>query len=137
MKVLERAQKDTRSERLRLGISDDQIDFAFEEVETVLATIDSELEQFRKDKPKRGARLRKGFAAHLERIEEIIEPDIREECRSLEKVLIGEDRLERLDVIPPRFRVIVTRRPKYAFRVCDGVLQALAPAHIIEAGLPR
>ncbi|PLU24653.1 hypothetical protein BMJ29_02325 [Sinorhizobium medicae] len=52
------------------------------------------------------------------------------------KVLIGEDRSERLDVVPPKFRVIVTRRPKYAFRGSDGVVQALAPAHIIEGGLP-
>ncbi|RVJ69524.1 transposase, partial [Sinorhizobium medicae] len=65
VKVLERAQKGRRSERLRLGINDDQIDFAFEEVETGLAAIDSELDQSRKDKPKREARPRKGFAAHL------------------------------------------------------------------------
>jgi len=57
-------------------------------------------------------------------------------CEKLEKVLIGEDRSERLDVVPPKFRVTVTRRPKYAFRGNDGVLQALAPAHIIESGLP-
>ena len=38
--------------------------------------------------------------------------------------------------MPPKFRVIVTRRPKYAFRGRDGVIQALAPAHIIESGLP-
>ena len=30
----------------------------------------------------------------------------------------------------------MTRRPKYAFRNHDGVVQALAPAHIIESGLP-
>ncbi len=84
VKVLERAQKGTGSERLRLGINDDQIDFAFEEVETGLSAIDSELDQSRKDK-KREARPRKGFAAHLERIEEIIEPEIPEECRGLEK----------------------------------------------------
>ena len=28
------------------------------------------------------------------------------------------------------------RRPKYAFKGWDGVIQALAPAHIIESGLP-
>lgn len=134
--VLQRAQKGTRSERLRLGINDDQIAFAFEEVETGLAAVECELDQARKDKPKREARPRKGFAAHLEWIEEVIEPDIPEDCQGLEKVLIGEDRSERLDVIPPKFRVIVTRRPKYAFRGRDGVLQALTPAHIIEAGLP-
>jgi hypothetical protein len=32
-------------------------------------------------------------------------------------------------------RVIVTRRPKYAFRN-DGVIQASVPAHIIAAGIP-
>jgi transposase len=136
LKVLQRAQNGTRSERLRLAINDEQIDFAFEEIETGLAAIDSELGRGDKDRPKRAARPRKGFAAHLERIEEVIEPEIPEECQGLEKVLIGEDRSERLDVIPPKFRVIVTRRPKYAFRERDGVLQALAPAHIIESGLP-
>lgn len=45
LKVLQRAQKGTRSERLRLAINDDQIDFAFEEVETDLAAIDRELGQ--------------------------------------------------------------------------------------------
>jgi transposase len=43
---------------------------------------------------------------------------------------------ERLDVVRARFRVIVTRRPKYAYRNRDGVIQALAPAHIIESGIP-
>jgi hypothetical protein len=37
------------------------------------------LDQLRKDKPKREARPRKGFAVHLERIEEVIEPEIPEE----------------------------------------------------------
>jgi hypothetical protein len=45
---------------------------------------------------------------------------------------------ERLDVIPAQFRVIVTRRPKYACRACtDGVVQAPAPARLIQAGLLR
>ncbi|MGY4412232.1 hypothetical protein ACVWW4_003968 [Bradyrhizobium sp. LB7.1] len=37
---------------------------------------------------------------------------------------------------PAKFRVIVTRRPKYAYRNRDGVLQAPAPVHLIESGLP-
>ena len=50
---------------------------------------------------------------------------------------IGEDVSERLDMIPARFKVIVTRRPKYACRDCDGeVAQAPAPARLIEGGLP-
>lgn len=136
MKVLQRTQHGRRSERLRLGVSDEQVSFAFEEVETGLSAIQSELDDVARGKPKRASRQRKGFAAHLERIEEVIEPEIPAGCEGLEKVLIGEDRSERLDVVPPKFRVIVTRRPKYAFRNHDGVVQALAPAHIIESGLP-
>ncbi|MBD9512180.1 IS66 family transposase [Ensifer sp. ENS10] len=136
MKVLQRTQNGKRSERLRLGVNDEQVSFAFEEVETGLSAIRSELDRAAKDKPKRAPRPRKGFAAHLERIEEVIEPEIPAGCEGLAKVLIGEDRSERLDVVPPKFRVIVTRRPKYAFRGSDGVVQALARAHIIEGGLP-
>lgn len=136
MKVLQRTQNGKRSERLRLGVNDEQVSFAFEEVETGLSAIQSELDRAAKDKPKRTPRPRKGFAAHLERVEEVIEPEIPAGCEGLEKVLIGEDRSERLDVVPPKFRVVVTRRPKYAFRGGDGVVQALAPAHIIEGGLP-
>ncbi|PJR92548.1 IS66 family transposase [Ochrobactrum sp. 695/2009] len=136
MKVLQRAQHGRRSERLHLGVSDEQVSFAFEEVETGLSAIQSELDDAARGKPKRASRPRKGFAAHLERIEEVIEPEIPARCEGLEKVLIGEDRSERLDVVPPKFRVVVTRRPKYAFRNHDGVVQALAPAHIIESGLP-
>jgi transposase len=136
MKVLQRAQHGRRSERLHLGVSDEQVSFAFEEVETGLSAIQSELDDAARGKPKRASRPRKGFAAHLERIEEVIEPEIPAGCEGLEKVLIGEDRSERLDVVPPKFRVVVTRRPKYAFRNHDGVVQALAPAHIIESGLP-
>ena len=136
LKVLQRTQHGTRSERLRLAVNDEQVSFAFEEIETGLSAIQSELDRASGDKPKRAPRPRKGFTAHLERIEEVIEPDVPAECAGLEKVLIGEDRSERLDVVPPKFRVIVTRRPKYAFRGRDGVIQALAPAHIIESGLP-
>lgn len=49
---------------------------------------------------------------------------------------IGEDRTERLDIVPAQLRVIVTVRPKYACRACtDGVTQAPAPAALIECGL--
>uniref|UniRef100_UPI003F49587C IS66 family transposase n=1 Tax=Ensifer adhaerens TaxID=106592 RepID=UPI003F49587C len=136
LKVLQRTQHGKRSERLRLAVNDEQVAFAFEEVETGLSAIQSELDRAAGDKPKRAPRPRKGFAAHLERIEEVIEPEIPADCAGLEKVLIGEDRSERLDVVPPKFRAIVTRRPKYAFRGRDGVVRALAPAHLIESGLP-
>ncbi|WP_316399583.1 IS66 family transposase, partial [Bradyrhizobium sp. 33ap4] len=85
---------------------------------------------------KRAPRRRKGFAPHLERIETVIEPQELAEHAGKQKVLIGEDVSERLDVVPAKFRVIVTRRPKYAFKNADGVIQAPAPAHIIEGGIP-
>ena len=50
---------------------------------------------------------------------------------------IGEDRSERLDIVPAQVRVIVTVRPKYACRTCtDGVTQAPAPSHLIMGRLP-
>lgn len=50
---------------------------------------------------------------------------------------IGEDESERLDVVPTTFRVLVTRRPRYGCRSCESaVVQAPAPAHIVEGGIP-
>src|SRR6266576_3288190 len=50
---------------------------------------------------------------------------------------IDDDKSERLDIVPAQFSVLVTRRPKYACRTCeDGVVQAPAPARLIEGGLP-
>lgn len=74
---------------------------------------------------------------HLPRIEEVIEPESLVCACGGCLHCIGEDVSERLDVIPAQFRVIVTRRPKYACRACtDGVVQAPAPARLIQAGLP-
>lgn len=75
---------------------------------------------------------------HLPRIEEVIEPGHRVcSCGCADMVKIGEDRSERLDIIPTRLQVIVTIRPRYACRRCDGgVLQAATPARLIEGGLP-
>lgn len=99
LKVLQRAQHGKRSERLRLAVNDEQVSFAFEDAETGLSAIQSELDRAAKDNPKRAPRPRKGFAAHLERIEEVIEPEVPADCAGLEKVLIGEDRSERLNTL--------------------------------------
>ncbi len=51
--------------------------------------------------------------------------------------MIGEDFAERLDIVPAQFRVLVTRRPRYGCRACEGiVVQAPAPARLIEGGMP-
>lgn len=69
---------------------------------------------------------RGSLPAHLPRIETTVKI-----CRCC------EDKSERLDIVPARFRVLVTIRPKYACRTCeDGVVQAPAPARLIEGRLP-
>ena len=138
VKMLERTLYGTRSERLRSDRpSDEQIAFVFDEIATGVAAIEAELaEAGGKDKPERAPRPRKEFGAHLERVEIVIEPEVPPGCEGLEKVLIGEDVSKRLDVTPAKFHLIVTRRPKYAYRNHDGVVQAPAPAHLIESGLP-
>lgn len=136
--MFERARYGKRSEKLRVdAVSEEQYQFVFDEIDTGLAAISAELERGGgKARPPRTPRPRKPFPAHLERVEIIIEPDDAPGCEGLEKVRIGEDVSERLDVTPAKFRVIVTRRPKYAYRGHDGVIQAAAPAHLIEGGIP-
>jgi len=81
---------------------------------------------------------RGSLPAHLPRVD--IDDDIDSRtcpCCQGELHRIGEDKSERLDIVPAQFRVLVTRRPKYACRRCeDGVVQALAPARLIEGGMP-
>ena len=56
----------------------------------------------------------------LERIEHVIEPDSTQcPCGCGDMIRIGEDRTERLDIVPAQLRVIVTVRPKYACRTCE------------------
>jgi transposase len=137
VKMLERARYGTRSERLgKDRLSDDQYALALDEIETGVAALEAEREKATGHSTKRPPRPRKGFAAHLERVEVVIEPDDPAGCDGLERIRIGEDVCERLDVTPAQFRVIVTRRPKYVYKGRDGVIQAPAPARIIESGIP-
>ncbi|TCN31303.1 IS66 family transposase [Sinorhizobium americanum] len=138
LKAFDRARFGRRSEKLGSPSTDDeQQAFVFEEIETGIAAIKAQVSKGReRPEGKRPPRPRKGFAPHLERIEVVIEPEELPEHAGKQKVLIGEDVSERLDVMPAKFRVIVTRRPKYAFKNEDRVIQAPAPAHIIESGIP-
>ncbi len=133
LKMLERARYGRRSEVL----DDDQHQFVFDEIQTGLAAIEAKLEAANPERP-RTPSVRKALPAHLERVEEIVEPDPAPcACGACNRVKIGEDVSERLDVAPARFRVIVTRRPRYACAACrESIVQAPAPARLIEAGLP-
>ncbi|MFC4169987.1 IS66 family transposase [Teichococcus aestuarii] len=135
---LKRRQFGQKSERL----PEDQLLFAFEEIEATLATGEAEAGQRSKALRDQKARRRRGnrgqLPAHLPRIEQVLLPE-RETCPCCAGLLveIGADSAERLDVLPARFRVLVTRRPKLACRACPGVvLQAPAPERLVPGGLP-
>jgi transposase len=120
----------------------DQLELALEDVQQVEAEGDAAAEaadpQRRVARAKTRRANRGALPAHLPRIETVV--DIEDKtCPCCQGVLhrIGEDVSERLDVVPAQFRVLVTRRPKYACRSCqEGVVQASAPARLIEGGLP-
>jgi len=86
----------------------------------------------------RAPRKARALPEHLPRVERVIEPaDITCPCGCGDMVRIGEDKTERLDIIPARYRVIVTIRPKYACpKGRTGVVQARAPAHLLEGSWP-
>ena len=66
---------------------------------------------------------------HLPRIESLV--DIEDKtcpCCAGALHMIGEDRAERLDIVPAQLRVLVVRRPKYACRACEDVV-VQAPAN--------
>jgi transposase len=136
---LQRHRFGRRSERL----DPDQLALALEDLEQALAAAEAAAQTDGKAPAKsiatRKRQINRGaLPPHLPREEIII--DIADKtcacCGGL-KHRIGEDVSERLDVIPAQFKVIVTRRPKYACQACAGeVVQAPAPERLIENGIP-
>lgn len=125
-----------RSEQL----DPDQLQLGLEDVETALAIAEAESEaktgRVRGDRPRKTNR--GSLPAHLERIEQLVDVE-NKACPCCGGALhqIGEDLSERLDVVPTTFRVLVTRRPRYGCRSCESaVVQAPAPARIVEGGIP-
>ena len=138
IKELQRHRFGRRAESL----PEDQLQLALEEAEQVEAAGHAEIEE--KISAERNVRAAKRRAnrgtlpAHLPRIEKVVEVESTI-CPCCSGMLhrIGEDVAERLDIVPAQFRVLVVRRPKYGCRVCQDVMvQAPAPARLIEGGLP-
>ena len=137
---LRRAIYDKRSEKRPL----DDRQLAFEDLEGAVAEVEEAAVAAGGASASPGSRPRAPrrnlghLPRELERIERVIEPESTEcPCGCGEMIRIGEDRAERLDIVPAKLRVIVTVRPKYACRTCgQGVVQAAAPAHLVEGGLP-
>jgi transposase len=138
LKEMQRHRFGRRAETLPL----DQLELGLEEVQQEEAAAAAAEEKA--DPAKRAAAATKrrtnrgALPAHLPRIETIIDVEDKAcPCCSGALHLIGEDRAERLDIIPAQLRVLVVRRPKYACRACeDVVIQAPAPPRLIEGGIP-
>ena len=120
-------------DQLELGLEDVQQAEAAEAAETEKTDPAARSQKARQRRANRGS-----LPAHLPRIEVVVDVESMScPCCSGELHRIGEDVAERLDIIPAQLRVLVTRRPKYACRACEeGVVQAPAPARLIEGGLP-
>jgi transposase len=131
-------------QRYRFGrrsdqLDPDQLELSLEEVETALAEAEHAKEKAGRARADRPRKINCGsLPAHLERIKQVVDCESRA-CPCCGGALhrIGEDVSERLDVVPATFRVLVTRRPRYGCRSCESaVLQAPAPARIVEGGIP-
>src|SRR6202046_3257949 len=135
---LRRMHFGARSERL----PEEQLQLGLEALEQAIAQGEAEAEkrdpESRKDAAAKRRASRGALPAHLPRIEVTwAQEDTACPCCQAVMTVIGEDTSERLDVIPAQFRVIVTKRPKLACRACTGiVVQAPAPARLIEGGIP-
>jgi len=135
---LKRLQFGATSERLpeeqrQLGLADLEQAIAQGEAEGEKHDPALKRERTAKRRASRGA-----LPAHLPRVEVTLMPeDTACPCCRGVMAVIGHDSAERLDVAPAQFQVLVTRRPKLACRACEGVVvQAPAPARLIEGGLP-
>ncbi len=135
---LKRMQFGAKSERL----PEEQLQLGLEDLEQAIAQGEAKAE--RGDPALKQARAakrranRSALPAHLPRIEVMLKSeDTACPCCHGTMAVIGHDGSERLDIIPAQFRVVVTRRPKLACRACVGVVvQAPAPARLIEGGVP-
>lgn len=140
LRQLQRAQFGRRSERL----DPDQLQLALEDIEQELARAEAAAQAAhgeapeKAEPPKQQRRTRPSLPPHLPRLEVLVTPDdIACPCCRSPMQVIGEDVSERLDVVPAQYRVLVTRRPKYACRACEkAVIQAPAPERLIKGGLP-
>src|SRR6202021_425281 len=141
LKQLQRAQFGQRSERL----DRDQIQLALEDIETSLASRDAEEEEHQNgaaDNPavqRKKRRINRGaLPAHLPHVHVTIEPESTVcPCCNGAMHVIGDESSQRLDKIPAQYQVIVTHRPKYGCRGCEGAIgPAPAPERLIKSGIP-
>jgi transposase len=136
---LQRMQFGRRSEQrdpdqTQLGLEDQEQAEGEDEAAEDAGSTDADRQVKQRAKPKRN---RGHLPKHLPRIEQVIEPEEKTcPCCAGPMHAIGEDKSEQLDIIQAKLRVIVTRRPRYGCRACEGaVVQALAPDRPITGGM--
>ena len=139
LKTLQRAQFGRHSERL----DPDQLPLALEDIKALPGEQEAQAGQAepeasapgqgRKRQINRGA-----LPLHLPRVHVTLAPESAAcPCCGGTMHVIGEDKADRLDVIPAQYQVIVTHRPKYGCRTCESaVLQVPAPERLIRNGIP-
>jgi transposase len=133
---LDPAQLELALEDLETAIAETEARIAAVE-EKIAASASTPAEDPEKT-PARKPRKARALPEDLPHVERVIEPDsITCPCGCGDMVRIGEDRTRRLDYIPARYQVIVTIRPRYACpKGRTGVVQAKAPAHLLEGSWP-
>ncbi|MEF2074546.1 IS66 family transposase [Consotaella aegiceratis] len=132
----------SRSERL-CALSKDQMALDLGDLAAVMPAAeanDNGPPDQHRQKQRRGREARRNIGAlpaHLPRVEEVIEPAVKT-CPCCGGALhrIGEDVREALGVVPASYCVKRRIFPKYVCRACvEGVVQAKAPARIVEGGM--
>ncbi|MGA7585942.1 MAG: IS66 family transposase [Rouxiella badensis] len=138
LRVARNAQYGRSSEKL----NSDQLELTLEDIEQAVAKIEAAEDKSSPAKSRERAAKRRAnrgaLPEHLPRIVETIAPESTV-CPCCGEAMheIGADESQRLDVVPAQFRVIVTRRLKFACGACPGSLvQAPAPERLIKGGLP-
>src|SRR6266403_2320168 len=137
LQQLRRAQFGRKSERL----DPEQLQLAIEDLETAVAAEAAEQDKTApiEEAPKKKRKTNRGsLPAHLPRVHITLAPDSTA-CPCCHGVMhvIGEETAERLDKIPAQYQVIVTHRPKYGCRSCEGaIVRAPAQERLIKGGIP-
>lgn len=134
--------------RLKFGrtsekLHPDQLKLALEDVEQAIARTEHAADKVsparrEQSRRRRSAEERPSLPENLPVVEVVISPKSTLcPCCNGGMHQIDETVSKRLDVQPIQYRVVVTRRPKYACRACEGaIVQAPAPARLVEGGLP-
>jgi len=102
-----------------------------------LPPVQSEQQPVSTEKPERTQNKSRALPPHLPReVRTYLPKDTKCPCCSGELRKLGEDASEMIEYMPASFFVIRHVRPKMSCRKCSCVVQAPAPARVIDRGLP-